>query len=58
MGTGGGGSEERYQVTSVMVTVCFMRPQTERPSGRIQPDALNFPPFTLWDSCKTRPTPR
>ena len=35
-----------------------MWPQTERTSGRIQPDALNFPQFTLWDSCKIRPIPR
>lgn len=34
-GGGEGGSEESYQVT-------FMRPQIERTSGRIQPDALNF----------------
>ena len=57
-GQGGGGSEESYQVTSLTVTVHFMRPQTERTSGRIQPDALNFPQFTLWDSWKTRPIPR
>lgn len=54
----GCGSEESYQVTSLTVTVHFMRPQTERTSGRIQPDALNFPQFTLWDSGKTRPIPR